>query len=157
MSSIVRQNDDRIDELEATMIESFIRLDCPIVNRFTKGMYIREIFMPEGALITSKIHKTEHPFTISKGSAMVSVDGGEWYELKAPYTGITKPGTRRILFILEDCIWTTYHPYKSIKGTEGVLSEEKQEQIIGKIEKRIIEKHVNKILQKHKEDQLWLG
>ena len=83
---------------------------------------------------------------------MVCIDGGEWVELTAPYTGITKPGTRRVLYILEDCVWTTYHPYKTIKGTEGALTESEQLKIIDKIENRIIEKHHNALT--NKEEQL---
>jgi hypothetical protein len=29
--------------------------------------------------------------------------------LRAPYTGITTPGTQRIIYIHEDTIWTTFH------------------------------------------------
>jgi hypothetical protein len=83
----------------------------PLKHRFTPGMYIREIFMPAGAVLTSQIHKTEHPFVISKGRCLVYLNNEhEWKELVAPHTGITYPGTRRILVILEDTIWTTFHP-----------------------------------------------
>jgi len=82
----------------------------PLTHRFTPGMYIREIFMPAGAVLTSQIHKTEHPFVISKGHCLVYLNREDgWKEFKAPHTGITYPGTRRILVILEDTIWTTFH------------------------------------------------
>jgi hypothetical protein len=80
---------------------------------------------------TSKIHKTQHPFTISKGRVMVCIDAGEWVEYEAPYTGITQAGTRRVLYVVEDCVWTTYHLNPS-------NTEDLQE-----IEDRIIEKHEN--------------
>lgn len=83
----------------------------PLKHRFTPGMYVREIFMPAGSIITTQIHKTEHPFVISKGRCLVYLNHEHtWKELAAPHTGITYPGTRRILFILEDTIWTTFHP-----------------------------------------------
>ena len=97
-------------------------------------MYIREIFMPAGSLVTSKIHKTEHPFTVSKGKVAVSIDGKDWEEFEAPYTGVTKPGTRRILYIIEDCIWTTYHVNQS------------DSQDLEEIEERLIEKRDNNLL-----------
>jgi hypothetical protein len=106
---IKRVNDKRIDELELKMATEFPMVDCPLVHRFTNGMYIREIFMPKGTLITSKIHKTQHPFTVSKGVVSVKIDSGEWQTIEAPYTGITQAGTRRVLLIHEDCVWTTYH------------------------------------------------
>ncbi len=83
-------------------------LDAPLRHIFTPGLYTREIFMPKGSLIVSRIHNTTHTFVVSKGHAAVLVDGVVEH-IKAPYTGITKPGTRRVLFIHEDCIWTTFH------------------------------------------------
>lgn len=148
MSAIVRANDDRIDQLEATMVANFAPVECPLTHRFTKGMYIREIFMPAGALVTSKIHKTEHPFTISKGKVKVCIDAGEWVEYTAPYTGITNPGTRRVLFIIEDCIWTTYHARKEITGRENDFTEISKNLIAERIEKKIIKKHDNILLKK---------
>jgi len=85
-------------------------VDMPITHRFTPGLYIREIFMPAGYYVTSRIHLTEHPFTISKGKVRVKIGETEWLTHEAPYTGITYAGTRRLLEIVEDCIWTTYHP-----------------------------------------------
>lgn len=85
-------------------------VECPLRHRFTPGLYIREIFMPAGALVTSKIHRTEHPYTISQGRVSVLTERDGWVELRAPYTGITLPGTRRVLYIHEDTVWTTYHP-----------------------------------------------
>lgn len=65
--------------------------------------------MPKNALIVSLTHKTEHPFLISKGDVSVwSAEGGVT-RLRAPYIGVTKAGTRRILFIHDECVWTTFH------------------------------------------------
>lgn len=85
--------------------------DHPETHRFTPGLYSRQIFLKAGILCTSKIHKTEHQFIISKGRCRIwSPETGNWSELAAPYHGITKPGTRRALLILEDVIFTTFHP-----------------------------------------------
>lgn len=123
--------DEIIDAVEA-IIAQHPPVDCPLVHRFTNNMYIREIFMPAGSLITSKIHKTEHPFVISKGSCTVWTDEGESMTLSAPYCGITKPNTRRVLFIHEDCVWTTFHV------TDKKTPEE--------VEDDIIQKHDNPLL-----------
>lgn len=80
------------------------------VHRFTPGLYVREIFMPKGVYVIGKQHKTEHPYVVSKGRAAVWTEEQGVVEIKAPFCGITKPGTRRILYILEDCVWTTFHP-----------------------------------------------
>jgi hypothetical protein len=143
---IVRENDNRIDELEAAVIQEVDSLiDAPLVHKFTDGMYIREIFMPAGSLWTSKIHKTEHPYVVSYGKVAVSIDADEWYEITAPYTGITTPGTRRVLFILEDCIWTTFHRVDGMKSGYNDLSKEEIEEIVKNIEDKILEPHINYI------------
>lgn len=141
--TIKRENDQRIDELEAAIVDNLELIECPVVHRFTDGMYIREISMPKGSLLTSKIHNSNHPYTISKGVALVQIDAGEWIELAAPYTGITLAGTRRVLFIEEDCIWTTYHPLEDMKLTYNDLTEEEKQNIVDEIENEIIEPHVN--------------
>jgi len=141
--TIERQNDERIDELEKAIVDNLPLIDCPLVHRFSDGMYIREIFMPKDSIVTSKIHNTNHPYTISKGKALVQIDGSEWVELQAPYTSITMPGTRRVLFIVEDCIWTTYHPIERMKLEYNDLSEQEKQNIVDEIEDEIIEPHIN--------------
>lgn len=82
----------------------------PVRDSFAPGLYLREIFMPKGALVVSKRHKTEHPFIVSLGLVQVwnELDGIP-VEIEAPYQGITLPGTKRVLFVLEDTVWTTIH------------------------------------------------
>jgi hypothetical protein len=140
---IIRENDDRLDELEVAMLENCEPVHCLTTHRFTDGMYIREIFMPAGSLITSKIHKTEHPYIVSYGKVAVSIDSEDWNEITAPYTGITKPGTRRVLYIIEDCIWTTFHRIDDMKSEYNDLSDEGKESIVKEIEEKILEPHVN--------------
>jgi hypothetical protein len=140
---IIRENDDRLDELEVAMLENFEPVHCLTTHKFTDGMYIREIFMPAGSLITSKIHKTEHPYIVSYGKAAVSIDGDDWDEITAPYTGITIPGTRRVLYIIEDCIWTTFHRVDGMKSEYNNLDNKEKEKIVEKIEENILEPHLN--------------
>lgn len=140
-TEISRRNDSRIDELEAAMLNNFDVVECPLKHTFTPGLYIRQIFMPKDSVITSKIHKTEHPFIVSKGVVSVSIDAGEWQLIEAPYSGITKPGTRRILWVHEDTIWTTIHANPD--------NENEFE-----IEERIIEKHENPLLNNKEKERL---
>ena len=84
------------------------QVSCPLTHRFTPGMYIREIFMPKGTMVISRKHLTEHPFIVAKGHASVMTESGIEH-FRAPYCGITKPGTQRVLNIHEDCVWITCH------------------------------------------------
>lgn len=101
----------RVDWLQYHLAQ-LPQLDLPLVHRFTPGLYVREIFMPTGAIVLSRVHKTRHPFVVSKGRAAVWSEETGVVELAAPHTGITEPGTQRLLIILDDCIWTTFHPTK---------------------------------------------
>lgn len=102
------KNDQLLNNLEQTLAQ-YPPVEMPLTHTFTPGLYVRTIFMPKGTMLTSKIHKTEHQFIITQGT--VTVRCGETVETYvAPYHGITKPGTRRALFIHEDTVWTTFHP-----------------------------------------------
>ena len=104
----------KVDAIEEA-IESLPNQEMPLTHIFTPGLYTRQILMPKGppgslgVLVTSRIHLTEHPFVLSAGVVSVWDDANGWTTLRAPYIGVTKPGTRRILFIHEDAIWTTFH------------------------------------------------
>jgi hypothetical protein len=98
-----------LDRMEA-LLGLGERIDCPIVNRFTNGLYTREIFMPSQTFVCSKIHKTQHQFIVSKGKVSVWAKDEGWTTFTAPYHGITEPGTRRFLYVHEDTFWTTFHP-----------------------------------------------
>ena len=137
----VEVNHDRIDQLELAIIENLDPVNIDITHLFTKGMYIRQMLAPKGAIITSKIHKTQHPYILSQGSLMIWQENGEWVKVKAPHMGTTEPGTRRVVSVLEDCIWTTFHAHRTITGREIELSLPEQQTIVDRIEKKIIQKH----------------
>jgi hypothetical protein len=100
----------RIDQLEQAMLSTGSVIDLPLIHRFLDGLYVREIHMPAGTLATSKIHKTEHPFVILRGRVSVYVPGEDHVEhLTGPHFGITRPGTRRVLYMHEDTVWITFH------------------------------------------------
>lgn len=81
---------------------------CPLKHSFGDGLYIREITMPKGMLLTSKIHKHTHPYFVLKGDVSVLTDEGV-VRIKAPFSGMTKPGTKRVLYMHEETVWTTVH------------------------------------------------
>lgn len=104
-----------IEDTESRMVEhgsSFDRHseESPIKleHTFTPGLYVREIFMPAGSLVISRIHLFEHPYMITKGSVSV-YDGEDIVFIEAPFRGITKAGTKRILYVHTDTTWTTFH------------------------------------------------
>ena len=104
----IRERDTLLDDLEVALLQ-LPRVEIPITHRFTEGMYIREMRIPAGTMLTSMTHKTEHPFVISEGAIKISSDHEGSVILEAPYTGVTKPNTRRAGHALTDVVWTTFH------------------------------------------------
>jgi len=81
---------------------------APLKHTFVPGAYIREITMPAGLILTSKIHKVEHPYFVLRGKCEVVTEEGKVL-IEAPYWGITKAGTKRALHIIEETVWCTVH------------------------------------------------
>lgn len=133
-----------IDEVESVMVNGDLGdlVEFPVRHFFTPGLYCREIFMPSGSLITSKIHRTEHPYVVSMGKLSVIKEEGDEL-IEAPFTGVTYPGTRRVLYIHEDTIWTTFHPTNIIPKS---VSEEDIQAAVDEIESIIIEPHINNLI-----------
>jgi hypothetical protein len=116
---------EAIDATEAYMLavveQGFaVAVEMPVAHTRTPGLYVRTISMPAGTVLTSKIHRTEHPFVVHAGTAEVFIDGVGAQVISAPYVGVTKPGTRRVLRILEDCVWSTFHPCSDDETLEDI-------------------------------------
>jgi hypothetical protein len=98
-----------IDQLEAKLVQ-YPQADCPVVHRFTPGLYSRECFTRAGLIFTSRIHLQDHQFLFSMGLVAIWCEGKGWVRMDSPYHGITPAGTRRVVLSLEDSIITTFHP-----------------------------------------------
>jgi len=101
-----------INEFEAGLaaLGDEVKVDLPLKHTFTPGLYLRQIFMPAGSIVVSRRHLTEHPFIVLEGVADVFDEkGGYVQRIEAPFVGVTKAGTRRVLNILEDSTWLTAH------------------------------------------------
>ncbi len=114
---------DRIDSI----IASKPQIELKLHHIFTNGLYTRECFIPKGTICTTKIHRCEHPFVISMGLASVWTKDTGWRLVGAPFTGITRPGTRRLIVAHEDTLWSTFHVTNETDLVE--------------IEKKLIEPH----------------
>jgi len=97
----------------------------PLKHTFADGMYVREISVPRGFLVVTKIHKLDHPCFVLKGDCSVLTEEGV-KRIKAPYHMITKAGTKRIVYVHEDTVWVTVHK------TDHKDLEKIEEEIIAK-------------------------
>lgn len=110
----------KILELEETL-RGMPQLDLPVKHYQIEGVYVRELFLPKGTVLTGKIHNTEHISILSQGELMVVSEQGT-FSLKAPYTVIDKPGTKRAGYAVTDC--TFINVMRSDKLTIEDLEEE---------------------------------
>lgn len=99
----------RVDAIQVA-IGNRPQIDLPLTHRFTPGLYIREMRMPAGTLMVTKIHKSEHPLLLTQGCASFWSEETGVQNIEAPYVGITRPGTRRVWYAHSDCILMTFHP-----------------------------------------------
>jgi len=120
---------EKITELEEAIISvqgttgEVMHKANPVKHTFAGGCYIREIYNPAHELIVTKIHKKEHPFFLMKGEMSILTEEGI-QNIKAPYQGVTKPGTKRAIYTHEECIFITVH------ATENTTVEDVEEEVV---------------------------
>lgn len=83
----------------------------PLEHSFADGLYIRQLTVPPKTLTVTKIHAVNHAFFLMKGTISVLTEEGV-KKYTAPYHGITKAGTKRIIFHHDEVIFTTVHSTK---------------------------------------------
>lgn len=107
-------------------------IDIPIKNHFSKNVYAREMTVPKGTMLIGKIHKFENLNIMSKGEvSVISIDG--CFRVKAPFTIVGSPGSKRLFYMHEDTVWTTIH------GTDKTDVDEIEEEFIAKSYEEVLE------------------
>lgn len=140
MNDEVKRKSGSVYELQLELLKHQQK-ECPLVHIFSPGLYIREIHMPTDTLIVSEKHLTDHPFFVIKGKVLVRVNEADWELIEAPFEGITRAGTKRVLVIVENCIWATVHKLEMVKGDEGDLPEEEMLAFVEKIKDVILDRN----------------
>ena len=79
-----------------------------VTNHLVDGLYVRELLIPAGALILSRVHKRPLVNIISKGRVVV-IDSNGHNEYVAPATFISSAGTQRVVVAGEETVWNTAH------------------------------------------------
>ncbi len=96
---------------------------CPLKHSFSDGIYVREIFIPKGIVLTGKIHLHDHPNFLMKGKVEVFTEFGGLEVLEGPLSMISKAGTKRVVKTLSDTVWITVH--KNENNTQDLKELEK--------------------------------
>ena len=94
------------EQIEQGDIEA---LDMPIHHYFAPDVYMRQMDAPAGALVVSKMHRTEHLNILLKGTVTLATEHGI-KTITAPQVIKSMPGTKRIGYFHTDASWLTIHP-----------------------------------------------
>ena len=97
----------------------------PTKHTFAGGCYVREIYNPANMLLVTKIHKVDHPYFLMSGKMSILTEDGI-IEVEAPHHGVTKAGTKRVIYTHEPCTFVTVH------ATDKTTPEEVEEEVIAK-------------------------
>lgn len=113
LAAFANQFDDpsmrnKIERLEGLMKQVDAKVVIEPMHYFAKGLYARAIHIPKGTLLTGKIHKQEHLNIVAQGVISVLTEDGP-QTVRAPFTMVSKPGTKRVGYALEDTVWITVH------------------------------------------------
>jgi hypothetical protein len=93
------------------LVEEFLKepqVECPLVHRFSDGIYLREITMPKDTAVIGRKHLTTHFNILLSGKCRVIV-GDSITELAAPATWESKAGDQKVVNCVEECVWATVH------------------------------------------------
>ena len=135
--------EEALKKHESSLGDSTHKLN-PTKHSFSDGQYIREIYNPSGLVLVTKIHSKNHPFFLMKGEMSILTEEGV-QRIKAPYQGITKAGTKRIIFTHSECVFITVH------RTDTLTIEEVEEEVIAESFDQLIlsapdTKHIKRLI-----------
>ena len=124
----------------------------PLIHTFSDGLYIRQIKVPPKTLTVTKIHKQEHVFFLMKGTiSVLTPDGVKKYT--APFQGITKVGTKRVIYHYDEVIFTTVHSTdkKTIKEVElqVIANDFDKIESVNETEKLNLDEFMNTVLKEN--------
>lgn len=93
----------------ALRVPAGLRVDTPILNHFTKGLYTRSIFVPKGTLLVGKIHKRETLNICAMGDISILTAKGV-ARFRAGDIVNSDPGIQKVGYAHEDTVWVNVHP-----------------------------------------------
>ena len=90
------------------MLLGLEQIECPVKHYLIDGVYLREMFIPAGTVLTGKIHNFESIAILESGTINIA-NGEESYSLTAPHKFIDKAGIKRLGYAVTDCVFCTIH------------------------------------------------
>ncbi|SHG34393.1 hypothetical protein SAMN02745753_03740 [Marinomonas polaris DSM 16579] len=98
---------EKIEELEAELL-TLEQVEMPVEHRFINGMYVREITIPKGTILTGAVHKFDYVDIMLGGDiAVATPDGVKRFKGVNIMDG--KAGRKRAGYAYEDTRWISVH------------------------------------------------
>jgi hypothetical protein len=110
----------RLCELEKEMLNQE-QVEIPVTHRFSGGVYNREIFIPKGTLLTSRVHKFDHFDVMLSGDISIATNGDDVERLKGQHVIASEVGKKRLGYAHEDTVWMTFHAAPELDDHEEML------------------------------------
>jgi hypothetical protein len=110
----------------------------PLKHTFADGIYIRQMDMQAGSVVVGAIHNHLHAWFLLTGHlAVVTEDTTE--EFVSPCYVLATPGSKRVIYALEDSIFVNIH-----KNPDNIKDIKKLEDEIVSLTFEDYEKYINK-------------
>ena len=115
-------------------LKQFPQIHVPEKFMFSKGVCVKEVILPKGALIISRVHRHSGITIISKGDVSVLCDENEgWKRMQAPYSFESPAGVKRALYVHEETVWANM-----LATEETDLGKLKEEWTIGNYQEYLV-------------------
>ena len=96
--------------------------EIPITHKFADQLYIRQMDMKAGQIVVGAIHNHLHVWFLMTGRVLIN-NNGEKIEHIAPCYTVSEPGSRRVIYAVEDSIFVNVH--KNPTNTKDIKELEK--------------------------------
>lgn len=100
---------EEIERFEQYLLANGATKDLPLRHFFFGGVYARELTIPKGVVLTGRLHLLHNLNILSKGEVSVLTENGI-ERVKAPFSVLSPPGTKRVIYAHEESVWTTILP-----------------------------------------------
>jgi hypothetical protein len=102
---------EQILRLEEVMLQMPEQVDLEQLTEhfFAPGIYVRQLTIPAGVVLTGKIHRYEIMNILVSGTIRVTTDDGV-AELTGPMIFNSQAGTKKAGFALTDVVFLNVHP-----------------------------------------------
>ena len=96
--------------------------EVPITHNFADQLYIRQMDLKKDHVIVGAIHNHLHVWFLMKGRVLIN-NNGDQIEHVAPCYTISEPGSKRLIYAIEDSIFVNVH--KNPTNTKDIKKLEK--------------------------------